>query len=284
MSTEVRRAAVIGAGQMGREIALVLALAGIDTALYDIDPDMLLDAERHNSRLLEKRYDTAVRARAEHLVTYQTGLADAVGESDLIIEAVTEDPAIKADVLAELDRLAKPGAIIASNTSSIPITRLAENVAPSRRERFVGLHFSSPATRMPFLEIIPGADSDPSMVEDMAVLGGRLGKQVILSKDVPGFVANRLLLALMAEAQRLEAEGVASVEHIDAACRYALGHPMGPFQIMDMASNDLMLRIQRLLHETYGERFQPSENFLAKVAAGELGWKTGKGWYDYEKG
>lgn len=272
---------VVGAGLMGREIALVAALADLSTFLHDASEDALGAAELHNASVVAgRRYDNTDRARLHGRLSYAASLRDLAG-CTVVIEAVPEDAALKGEVLAALDRLLPADALIASNTSSLPIGDLAGHLPAARRGRFLGMHFSAPVSRMDFLEIIPGKDTDEAAVADAAELGRLLGKQPIFAKDVPGFAANRLLFALLAEAQRLVDEGVASVEDIDRACRLGLGHPAGPFEVMDHMSTALALDIHRILQDAYGDRFGHSARLEQLVRHGALGRKTGHGWRDY---
>ena len=279
--TEMKTAAILGAGQMGREIALVLALGGFDTFLYDISETALDNAAAHIEKSLNSgRYDPETAAETKPRLSYGTTL-QGLEEVDLFVEAVSEIADIKNDLFARLDDLAKPEAIFASNTSSIPITSLAVQLPPERRPYFIGMHFSSPASRMDFVEIIPCDYTSKETLGIVVGLGPRINKTVTQSKDVPGFVINRLLFAMLAEAQRLVEEGVATVEDIDISARQALNHKVGPFQIMDQATNGLMLQIHDILQDHYGDRFAASDRLRQLVADGKLGRNAGQGWYAY---
>jgi len=194
---------------------------------------------------------------------------------------VAEDLTVKQTVLADLAAIVRTDAILATNTSSIPIGQLAKALPAERRARFLGMHFASPATRMAFLEIIPGAETAAATITEARRVGTAIGKTVAQSADVPGFASNRLLFALLAEAQRLLDEGVASRDDIDRTCRLALGHPLGPFELMDHISTGLTLDVQTMLHEAYGPRYEPGRSLREKVARGEQGRRTAKGFYDY---
>lgn len=281
MSPGEQRVGVIGAGQMGREIAFVFALADYPTWNLDRDAAALNAADLHVGALLDSsRFLDADRARVRARLSYSERLADLAGAT-IVVEAVPEDEALKRTLLAEIAATTKPGTLIASNTSSLPISLLAEALPADRRGRFIGMHFSSPVSRMAFLEIIPGKATSRSTVDEATALAAALGKQPTFSKDVPGFASNRLLFALLAEAQRLVDEGVASIEDIDRTCRLALGHPVGPFELMDHMSNTLALDIHEILERAYGDRFAPGNALRELIANGALGRTAGRGWYDY---
>lgn len=272
---------VIGAGQMGREIALVFALADIPTWNIDYDPAALTAAELHVGSLMGgARYQDADRDRVHTRLSYTENLTDIAGAT-IVIEAVPEDEALKRSLLDDIAAITNPGAFIASNTSSLPISKLAEGLPADRRGRFIGMHFASPVSRMRFLEIIPGEATSDETVAEATELAATLGKQPTFSKDVPGFASNRLLFALLAEAERLVDEGVASVEDIDRTCRLALGHPVGPFELMDHISNGLALDIHEILKDAYGDRFAASKALRDLVSHGALGRKAGRGWHSY---
>lgn len=277
---------VVGAGMMGSEIALVFALGGHPTMISDQSRDA---AERAVERLhgvldrgLPRSFwteEAAERARAN--LTVVDGL-DAYGDRDLVIEAVFEDEALKQDVFRRLDAVLAPGAGIASNTSSISITTLSAAVSEARRARFVGTHFFSPVSRMRLVEVIPAADTDPGFVQAVSEALIAIGKAPIQVKDVVGFAVNRLLHALVLESIRLVEEGVCSPADIDVACRLGLGHPIGPFELMDNTQNSLSLSVHEILYQAYGERFLPRPLLRQKVAAGHNGRKAGRGWHRYD--
>ncbi|RBP17643.1 3-hydroxybutyryl-CoA dehydrogenase [Roseiarcus fermentans] len=277
---------VVGAGMMGSEIALVFALGGHPTLLADQSRDA---AERAIERLhgvldrgLPRGFWTAEAAEAARRnLTVADGL-DAYGDRDLVVEAVFEDEALKRDVFRRLDAILPPGAGLASNTSSISITTLSASVAEARRARFVGTHFFSPVSRMRLVEVIPAADTDASFVESVAETLTAIGKAPIRVKDVVGFAVNRLLHALVIESIRLVEEGVCSPADLDAACKLGLGHPIGPFELMDNTQNSLSLSVHEILHQAYGERFLPRPLLRQMVAAGYNGRKAGRGWHRYD--
>ena len=228
---------VIGAGLMGSEIALVFALAGRQVKLHDSNAKLLKESESRLERVLQKGISRGVyETNAIETVLSRIDLCGSLksySDCDLVVEAVFEDEEVKASVLSELDLIAKPTCVFASNTSSISITTLASKVSESRRARFIGTHFFSPVSRMKLVEVIPALDTDDSTVAQVMAECVEIGKTPVKVKDVVGFAVNRLLHAMMIEATRLVEEGVASPADIDVACRLGLGHPIGPFQLMD---------------------------------------------------
>ncbi len=279
------RIGVVGAGMMGSEIALVFALSGADVALTDTSAEQLDRADGRISAILDKgaargHYTAEQVARARQGLTLGRDI-DAHADRQLVIEAVFEDEDLKATVLGALDRIAAEDMILASNTSSISISVLAGHLAEARRRRFVGMHFFSPVSRMPLVEVIPGFDTDDATVTGAMAACRQAGKEPIRVKDVTGFAVNRLLHAFWIEANRLVEEGVASPADIDTACRLGLGHPVGPYQLMDQVSNSLSLQVQEILHDAYGPRFLPRPLLKQMVRAGRDGRKAGRGWFDY---
>ena len=279
---------VVGAGMMGSEIALVFALAGCDVLLGDRDPKL---AEAALGRL-EKTLDVGVargfyrpedKATALGHLTAARGLGE-YADRQFVVEAVFEDQAVKGAVFQELDKVCAQDCVLSSNTSSISISVLSSYVAAARRPRFLGTHFFSPVSRMALVEVIPGFDTSEPTIERVMAACRDAGKQPIRVKDVVGFAVNRLLHAFWVEAVRLVEEGVATPEDIDTACKLGLGHPIGPFRLMDGVTNNLTLDVQEILFQYYGERFRPRPLLKQKVKAGHLGRKSGRGWFGYDKG
>ena len=263
---------VIGAGLMGAEIAFVFAAAGMHVRLQDRNEEAIEAALRRLRGILDKGVSRGIYSAELGAAIFQrlhaTTTIEVFSDRDMVIEAVPEDLGIKLNVLAELDQLCTPECIIASNTSTFPISTLAAALAPARRAKFLGTHFFSPVSRMDLVEVIPGFDTDPVVTQKVSSLLRQIGKLPIPVKDVAGFAVNRLLHALLIEAVRLVEEGVATPEAIDVACRAGLGHPVGPFALMDKVSSTLCLQVQEILHEAYGERFRPAPLLKQKVAAG----------------
>ena len=273
---------VVGAGLMGAEIALVHALAGHDVLLSDRSDTILGAALARLKDVLEKGVARNFWAAdavepALHRIAASPDLAR-FADRDLVIEAVFENEAVKAETFKALDGICGPKALFATNTSSIAISTLASYVSPARRPLFIGMHYFSPASRMKLVEIIPAFDTAESTIATATRIAQGTGKTPIRVKDVVGFAVNRILSAFMIEAVKLVEEGVATPADIDQACRLGLGHPMGPFELMDAVSSSLALEVQEILFNAYGERFRPPALMKQMVKAGRTGRKSGKGW------
>ena len=272
---------VVGAGQMGSGIAQVAAVAGFDVRLVDVAPAQLERArsgiEASLARLVEKgRVDPADAEGA--LARIET--AAEPGPADLAIEAATEDVDLKLRIFRDLDAAAGDGAILASNTSSIPITRLA--AATSRPERVVGMHFMNPVPLMPLVELIRGLETSDEAAAAVRAAAERMGKTVAESRDYPGFIANRILLPMINEAVYCLMEGVGERESIDTVMRLGMSHPMGPLQLADLIGLDTCLAIMEVLHAGLGDsKYRPCPLLRSYVEAGRLGRKSGRGFYDY---
>ncbi len=275
--------AVIGAGIMGRGIAQVAAFAGFDVAVYDVDRASLTAALAAILRDLERGVERgkvspqerdAVLARIERV----EDLARAVGRAALVIEAVPEDLELKRRLFEQLDRLAPPQALLASNTSSLSVTRLGE--VTGRPDKVLGMHFFNPPPRMVLLEIVRGAHTSEVTVAQALDYARRFGKEPIVVRDRPGFATSRLGVLLGLEAMRMLEEGVASAEDIDKAMELGYRHPMGPLRLSDLVGLDVRLAIaEHLWRELGAEAFRPPEILRRLVAEGKLGRKTGQGFY-----
>lgn len=278
---------VLGAGMMGAEIALCFAMSDCTVAMKDISLKIADNGKQRLGKVLDKAVKkSTLRAEDKEPTLARiipTGDYEVFRDADLVVEAVAEDFPTKKSVFEEVDGICKPDCIFATNTSSIPITHLAGCVSSSRRTKFIGAHFFSPASVMQLVEVIPGLETAVETVDLMMDYCRTIGKVPIRVKDVPGFVVNRVLHAMWIESNRLLEEGAASVEDIDIACKLGLGHPIGPYALMDITSNDLNLRVQEILFEAYGERFKPSPALKQKVYANHLGRKTGRGWFEYDR-
>lgn len=278
---------VAGAGAMGSQIAMVCALAGLEVGLYDVDPAMLTRADRELRDRMSKQIAKGRRTAAEvddafARLRMDTALS-ALTDVDLVIEAVVEKLEVKRALFGELDQRCPPGTILASNSSSFVPSQMAH--ATARTDRFVNLHFFNPALVMRCVEVVRGPETSDATVEAAVDLVERIGKlPVVLDKEIPGFVANRILNAVRDEAIGLLEGGYASIEAIDTACRTALGYPMGPFELMDLTGIDIgYLTKQARFEETGDPADAPSATVRAKVEAGHLGRKTGRGFYTYDE-
>lgn len=278
-----RTVGVIGAGLMGGEIALVFARAGNEVLLNDRDPSTL---ERGLARLRTVMGKMVARglATADQIEATLARITPALDlgsfvDCELITEAVFEEEQIKRDLLRRLDAVVTPRCLIASNTSTIPISTLAGALPPKSRERFIGTHYFSPVSRMELVEVIPAFDTSAATFEAVTRIMRDIGKTPIRVKDVPGFAVNRMLHAFMIEAVKLVEEGVASPADLDTACRLGLGHPIGPFALMDAVTSSLCVQAQEIMQEAYGERFRPPSLLKQRVRAGYVGGKGEPGWY-----
>lgn len=278
---------VVGAGMMGAEIALVMALAGKNVLLTDRDQGLLDKATGKLGAVLDKGvergfYEPADKERALANLAPTLDMGD-YADRDMVIEAVFEDEDVKGEIFRALDGVVAKDCVLASNTSSISITVLSSYIAAEGRGRFLGTHFFSPVSRMKLVEVIPGLDTNDATIAEVMALCKSAGKTPVRVKDVVGFAVNRLIHTFWIEATRLVEEGVATPEDIDTACKLGMGLPIGPFRLMDAVTNNLTLDVQEILHEAYGPRFLPRPLLKQMVKAGHNGRRYGKGWYDYEE-
>ncbi|TPQ35453.1 3-hydroxybutyryl-CoA dehydrogenase [Bradyrhizobium guangdongense] len=284
MAVVIKKVGVIGAGQMGNGIAHVAALAGFDVVLNDISADRLKSGMATiNGNLTRQVSKKAVseddRAKAVARITLAEKLDD-LADCDLVIETAVEKEEVKRKIFHDLCAVLKPEAIVASDTSSISITRLA--AATDRPERFIGIHFMNPVPLMELVELIRGIATDDSTFEASKEFVGKLGKQVAVSEDFPAFIVNRILLPMINEAIYTLYEGVGNVEAIDAAMKLGAHHPMGPLELADFIGLDTCLSIMQVLHEGLADsKYRPCPLLVKYVEAGWLGRKTQRGFYDY---
>lgn len=279
---------VVGAGMMGAEIALVFAVGGHNVMLHDRDPEIANEALRRIQKILERAKgqpsSNAINSDAAMSRLTIVESLEAFSDRDLVIEAVFENFDVKAETYRRLDSVLLQNCVLASNTSSLSITALSGQLSEQRRAGFLGTHFFSPASRMKLVEVIPGLDTSEVILSRVCSCLSSLGAEPVVVKDVVGFAVNRLLHAFWIEAVRLVEEGVASPQDLDRACKTALGHPIGPFELMDAVSTGLTLDVQEILYSHYGERFLPRPLLKTLVRAGHKGRRFGRGWYRYEKG
>jgi 3-hydroxybutyryl-CoA dehydrogenase len=278
---------VVGAGQMGRGIAQVAATNGYKVRLLDASPEAaragLERIRRDLGRLAQARKISG--AEADEILSRIQVAAEVreLADCDYVVEAVNEDLALKQQVFREVDAVLREGAILASNTSSISLTKLA--AVTHRPERVIGLHFMNPVPVMRLVEIVRALQTSDETYEITCELARRLGKTIVTTKDMPGFIVNRLLIPQLNEACFALTEGLGTVEDIDTAARLGLNHPMGPFELADLIGLDTVLTIAEVLQREFGDdKYRPPAILRNYVAAGWLGRKTGRGFYRYDDG
>jgi 3-hydroxybutyryl-CoA dehydrogenase len=283
---DVKTIGVIGSGTMGRGIAYAAALGGYRTILEDVMPEMLAKG----TQWIKQAFDDGVTrgkvtsedsAAAISRIETASSVEDVSRESDFLIEAVPEEMELKLELYTLFDKFAKPNAILASNTSSLSITEMAEMTY--RPELCVGMHFFNPVPKMRLIEIVRAPKTSDDTIATCREVGRRMGKEVVVVKESPGFITSRVNALIGNEAFAMLEAGLASPEDIDKALKLGLNHPMGPFEMVDLVGLDVRLRILEYLHETLGEKYRPNGLLKKLVGEGRLGRKSGRGVYDYRE-
>ena len=282
---QTQKVAVIGAGAMGSQIAMLAAMAGCQTTMVDVDQERL-DTAREQVLQTARRQAERGRLEADAVeqaaarLTTEPDLATAVAEADVVVEAIIEDLEAKRDLFAQLGEYTRPDAILATNSSSIVSSRLAQIQDP---ERVCNMHFFNPALVMRLVEVVGGDHTSQETIETVKALAERMGKTpVVVRQEIFGFIANRIVAAIFDEAISLYEQGIASAEDIDTAVTHGLGHPIGPFALLDLTGIDVNVGIKRLEAQETGDPSRgPSQTLLALMEQGRLGRKTGHGFYEY---
>ena len=281
---QIQTIAVIGAGIMGRGIAHAAAVGGYRTILEDLLPAALRKAESEIRANLDKAVElnkvTAADADAAfRRVQYAGSVEEAAREADLVIEAVPEEMESKIEIFTLLDKICRPTTILASNTSSLSVTEIAS--VTYRAKKILGMHFFNPVHKMKLLEIVRALETDDDTLASAVEVGKRMGKEVVVIKESPGFITSRINAMIGNEAFYMLQEGIASAADIDKALKLGLNHPMGPFELVDLVGLDTRLSILEYLHKSLGEKYRPAPLLVQYVKSGRLGRKSGRGVYEY---
>jgi 3-hydroxybutyryl-CoA dehydrogenase len=281
---EVKTIGVIGAGTMGRGIAYAAALGGYRTILEDVMPETQAKGLAWIRQSLEEgvqrgKVEASARDAALARIETSSSVEDVCREADLLIEAVPEEMELKLELFTLFDKFAKPKAVLASNTSSLSVAEMAEMTY--RPELCVGMHFFNPVPKMRLIEIVKAPKTSDETIAVCREVGQRMGKEVVVVRESPGFITTRVNALIGNEAFAMLEAGIASAEDIDKALKLGLNHPMGPFELVDLVGLDVRLSILEYLHSTLGEKYRPNPLIKKLVAEGRLGRKTGRGVYDY---
>jgi 3-hydroxybutyryl-CoA dehydrogenase len=284
MTIAIRKVGIIGAGQMGSGIAHVCALAGFDVMVNDVSPDRIKSSLATINGNMARQVASGRVTEAERKAALSRLVAapemEALADTDRVIESATENEAVKRQIFAAVCPLLRPETMLATNTSSISITRLA--AATDRPEHFIGIHFMNPVPVMELVEVIRGIATDSDTFEAAKVFVAKLGKTITVAEDYPAFIVNRILLPMINEAIYTLYEGVGTVEAIDTAMRLGAHHPMGPLQLADFIGLDTCLSVMQVLYEGLADsKYRPCPLLVKYVEAGWLGRKAGRGFYDY---
>ncbi len=280
----VQTIAVIGAGIMGRGIAHAAALGGYRTILEDLLPNALRRAEAEIRANLDKAVELSKVTPADadaafRRLEYAGSVEEAAREADLVIEAVPEEMESKIEIFTLLDKICRPTTILASNTSSLSVTEIAS--VTYRAKKILGMHFFNPVHKMKLLEIVRALETDDETLATAVEVGKRMGKDVVVIKESPGFITSRINAMIGNEAFYMLQEGIASAADIDKALKLGLNHPMGPFELVDLVGLDTRLHILEYLHKSLGEKYRPAPLLVQYVKSGRLGRKSGRGVYEY---
>ncbi len=283
---DVKSIAVIGAGTMGRGIVYAAAFGGYKTVLEDISPRVLEQAtswirQSFDEGVARGKVEAGVRDKALSLISTSIDVKDAIREAELIIEAVPEELEMKLELFTIFDEFAKAGAVFASNTSSLSITGFTDNTGSL--DRCIGMHFFNPVPKMKLIELVRTPHTSDETVATCREVARRMGKEVVLVNEAPGFITTRVNALIGNEAFNMLEAGIATAEDIDKALKLGLNHPMGPFELVDLVGLDVRLNILEYLHSTLGEKYRPNELLRQYVKEGRLGRKTGRGVYEYSQ-
>jgi 3-hydroxybutyryl-CoA dehydrogenase len=280
---EIKSIGVVGAGQMGSGIAEVALTAGFQVLMRDVTDEALKRGQERISKDLQRRVDKGKMTAEEmsEILARLTGTVrlDELKDSDLVIEAATERVALKGEIFEALDKITREEVILASNTSSISITRIASFT--TRPDRVIGMHFFNPVPAMKLIEVVRGMETSNETFRTTHALSEKLGKTPLEAMDLPGFVSSRLIFSYMNEAIYTLYEGIGSKENIDAIMKMGANHPMGPLELADFVGLDTVLSVMKVLQEAFGDKYRPCPLLVNYVEAGRLGVKVGRGFYDY---